>query len=130
MERLTDWRPRLAAMIEDARQRPFAYGRWDCALFAAAAIEAMTGTDLARGFRGYRSRAAGLRAARAKGFEDHVGRFADVLPEIAPVVAGAGDLAVLENTALGIVQGRLIYVPGADGLAMADRATMTRAFRV
>lgn len=62
MTRCEDWHARLAAYVFDAGRTPFAYGSHDCALFAAGAVEAMTGTDLAAGWRGiYRTLAGASR---------------------------------------------------------------------
>jgi hypothetical protein len=46
------WEQRLADVLTDAQTRAFAYGAWDCCLFACAAIGALTGTDPAASFRG------------------------------------------------------------------------------
>lgn len=43
MQRLPDWPERLAAYVEARRHRPFAWGSNDCVLFAAGALDAMTG---------------------------------------------------------------------------------------
>ena len=40
--RLDDWPTRLNAFIDAARERPFAWGTWDCCTFAAAAVETVT----------------------------------------------------------------------------------------
>ena len=39
------WRSALAAYIAETMRKPFAWGLHDCALFAAGAVEAMTGND-------------------------------------------------------------------------------------
>lgn len=132
-ERFTDWQARLTAFLAAQRGVPFRPGRMDCALFAAAAVQEMTGTDIARGFRGYRTLAEGLRKAQEKGFADHVAVFAAALPEIAPHDAAPGDVAVVPGeggAAMGIVQGRLVYVMGLRGPALVRRSMIERAFRV
>ncbi|SHI91145.1 DUF6950 family protein [Wenxinia saemankumensis] len=130
MTRLPDWRPRLEAVLRDARGRAFAYGAWDCALFAADCIAAMTGKDPAAELRGYDSFRAGLDRLRALGHAGHVSYAATLFPEISAEQLRAGDLAVLSGRTLAICQGRLIYAPSRQGLAIADRSTVTRAFRV
>jgi len=65
LHRLPDWRPRLVSFVNSVRARPFAYGTHDCALFAAGAVEAMTGVDLAKDWRGaYSSLKEGLHVLR------------------------------------------------------------------
>ena len=52
MKRLEDWPERLAAFVEARRAMPFRWGQNDCALFAADAVAAVTGVDLAERWRG------------------------------------------------------------------------------
>lgn len=139
-KRLPDWEGRLVAYLSDHARDPFRYGRLDCALFTAGAIEAMTGVDHARGFRGYRTLQAGMKKVQDKGFEDHVGVVAGLFQEIAPAFAQPGDIAVIQGDdgpALGIVQGEAVYVlRRADGesrlpaLGLVPLLSAVKAFRV
>lgn len=63
MTRLPDWEQRLGEFMAANRDRPFAWGEWDCILMACAAAEAITGHDAAADFRGRYSDAAGARQA-------------------------------------------------------------------
>ena len=131
--RHADWQPRLTDYLRAHHARPFAWGRWDCAIFVAGSVRAMTGRDPMRGLRGYRTLAEGLRKARARGLEDHIAAVADRFPEIHPAFAGPGDIAVVPGEpglALGLVQGAGIYVVGAQGLGLLQLTDATRAFRV
>ena len=106
-----DWPFQLLTTTEAMLGTPFEWGVNDCALFAAGAVKAMTGFDPARGFRGYRSEAEGLRKVKAKGFADHVAVFEARFERATRLCAG--DIAVIETgeiRALGVVQGRGIYV--------------------
>lgn len=49
------WPSLLQSYLDSCRDRLFAYGTWDCALFVADAIQSMTGTDLASSFRSHYS---------------------------------------------------------------------------
>ena len=62
MQRLDLWPSRLAAVIEAAKDRPYQLGAWDCPLFVAECIEAMTGVDIRGEFHG---RYHDLESARA-----------------------------------------------------------------
>lgn len=134
MTRLPDWRPRLVAYLEDAARRPFRPGRHDCALFAAGAVAAQTGADPARGWRSrYRSLRRGRAALREAGFEDLAALAAHHLPEIPPIMAREGDIALLREAgelAFGVVQGPMIYVLRPDGLGLVPLTQAERAFRV
>lgn len=126
----TGWQAPFVAFMRENRRRPFEPGKWDCAVWAAGAVEIMTGEDHLRGFRGYRTIAEGKRFLQAKGFEDHVAYVASVLPEIWPSRAQVGDLAVIDGQSLGIVQGAQVYMFGVNGFGMAPFDIIGRAFRV
>jgi hypothetical protein len=114
LDRYTDWRARLTAYVAAGALPEFAYGRHDCALFAAGAVLAMTGQDFAAAYRGrYSTLRGGLRVLRQDGFADHVALAAAHLPACHPSQAMPGDLAVFDSAAgrvLGVVQGQGVYV--------------------
>jgi hypothetical protein len=132
--RLPDWKQRLIAYLEDCVRRPFQFGRHDCALFAAGAVQAMTGTDPAADWRGrYRTLKGGLKAVRRAGYADHIALAAAVLPEVHPAFAAPGDLAVIgtpDGPALGVVQGEGVYVLGPDRIGLVSMGDAVRAFKV
>ena len=133
MKRFDDWQPRLIAYLHAVARRPFEEGKHDCAMFCAGAIRAMTGIDLAWGWRGYSSTRGGLRKLKAAGHGSHVDLLASMLEEIPPAFALPGDAAAVAQDgipALGIVQGARIYVAGPQGLLTLPRTVATRAFRV
>ena len=134
MTRLEDWQQRLAAHLMATRRAPFKAGVHDCATWAAGAVLAMTGEDLAAGWREtYATEDAGFEALRAAGYEDHVAFAASLLPEVAPHEARPGDVVAVTTDggpALGVVQGAHVYVAGAVGVRLVPRAQVTRAFRV
>ncbi len=134
LERRPDWRERLRTYVLSNLSVPFRPGKHDCALFVAGAIREMTGHDFGRGWRGkYRSIKAGEALARERGYDDHEAIFSEHLDPVAPSFARVGDLAVVETeagTALGIVQGEMIYVLHVGGMAIVSRDQMKRAYRV
>jgi hypothetical protein len=67
MQKFTDWPERLARFIDSRRYEPFAWGRNDCALFAADGILEMTGVDLAAELRGYTTSLAAMKRVRDAG---------------------------------------------------------------
>lgn len=137
--RREDWPERLRAFVEAAARTPFAYGSHDCLLFAAGAIEAMTGTDLAAAVRGtYRDAegaAAALAAFAGAGVLEAAEKVAAEhgLAPIAWPLAQRGD-AVLVGTplgpALGICLGAHAAVAAAGGLATVPMSRAARAWRV
>lgn len=134
LTRLVDWHARLVAYLSDASRQPFEYGRHDCATFAAGAVAAMTGTDLAEAMRGrYRTLKGGLRMLRRDGFADHVEFAAANFEEVPVARACPGDIAAVpgpDGQALGIVQGGAIYVLTPGGLGLVPLLGADRVFRV
>ena len=119
IERFSDWQSRLTAYLSVVARQPLAYGVHDCALFAAGAVAAMTGEDIAAPYRGrYSTLRGGLRVLRRDGLDDHVALARARLPLRGVVNALPGDVAICTGTdglALGIVQGQGVYVLQPSG---------------
>lgn len=133
--RLPAWRSRLSACVEGALHRPFEWGRQDCALFAADVVQAMTGVDPAREWRGrYSTRIGAARILRKIiGANGETGLAGKYFPEIAPVLAADGDVAVVDQDGrrvLGVILGPMFGSPGPDGLAFVPSDEVIRAFHV
>lgn len=132
--RLENWRARLSAYLSDVSRKGFRPGEHDCALFAAGAVEAMTGRDPAAAWRRtYRTIEDGLALLAQAGHADHVAFAADLFEEIPPILAQVGDLAAIregDDLALGIVQGPMIYVLRPSGLGLVPLTFAERAFRI
>lgn len=62
-DRLPDWESRLHEFMLANRDRGFAWGEWDCILFACAAADAITGVDKAAAYRGRYTDAQGAALA-------------------------------------------------------------------
>ena len=132
MGRLTrrrDWQARLIDYLTAARARRFEPGRHDCALFAAGALEAISGEDPAASFRGrYKTETGGLRVLKREtggGLEDRLATLLNPVSRPAP-----GDIAVIDRVTLGVVQGQSIYVLRPEGLALIAMSEGRRFYRV
>jgi len=114
--RRPDWPGRLAALLSAAEAHPFDARRWNCARFALAAVEAVTGTRPA--VRVLPSLEA---SADSAGF-----------PRIPPAFARAGDVVLAgDPQRLGVVVdgGRAAFV-GPRGLLRQPITTCTTAWRI
>lgn len=130
--RLPDWQARLVAYLGRIQSTPFDAATHHCALFAAGAVEAMTGRDLAAPWRGL-TLTQGMAALRQAGFADHVDLVASHLDEVPVAFAQPGDVAALstpDGLALGIVQGAAIYILRPEGLGLSPLLSASRMFRV
>ena len=144
IKRREDWPTRLVNFIAKAQRLSFSWGEknggHDCGLFAANAIEEMTGRDPASWFRGRYSTKIGAYRALKKfsggGIEEAACRISDEnnFPEIPVLTAQRGDLVLLctrEGHALGICVGAHIACarPGF-GLTYISLSHAERAWRV
>lgn len=137
LTRRDDWRARLAAEMDRQRRDPFVWGRQDCAIgFAAGIVEAITGVDLARGYRGkYASPKGAIKLLRDSGAETLADFAALHLPECPPAFARLGDLGIVASDgpvgqAICMVDASTLVLQGPDGHHRAPREKMIRAFRV
>lgn len=129
----------FAALIRDARRKPFEWGTHDCVLFAAAAIRARTGREaLAElGIEPTWSTAlqatsaivaaGGLRAAFTQLFGEPV----------SALQACPGDIALiadpehpLSRELLAVVHSGMVLAPSAAGLAAVPLSAVRAAWRV
>lgn len=136
--RLSTWEARLNTYLAERRAMPFAYGSNDCALFAAGAVEAMTGQDPAASFRGaYRSVAGSVRALREIGAGTLEATLDTLFPSIAAGFVRRGDL-VWNGEAVGICIGAVALFVGSEvegeaareGLLRVPRAEWVKGWRV
>lgn len=131
--RLPDWQPRLAALVAARLRAPFAWGVFDCCLFAADAVQAITGHDPAADLRGAYTTQGEAAAALGR-----LGGVAGVAasragPEVLPALAQPGDVGLLiapgTMPALAIYGGTVWHAPSARGLASHPAEHITRAWR-
>ena len=123
MSRVHGWHGRLTRYLAEARKKPYEVGVHDCALFAAGAIEAITGVDLASSFRGrYDTIEQGMSLVNKEGFIDHIDMARAHFPSERPARAHIGDLAVVRIgesvVALGVVAGSRVYILGEKGVGV------------
>lgn len=141
VKRFDDWEDRLQEYIASVREAAFYWGQMDCALFVASCIEAMTGVDPARSFRGRYGTAVGaamlLQRFAGGGLIEAVEKFSALmgLEEVSVETAQRGDVVLVgspQGTCLGIVDlsGRFIFVADLQGLARLPLRNGVRAWHV
>ena len=131
-----DWRSSLSEYLESKRNDYFKYGVNDCALFAAGAIEAMTGEDIAKEYRGkYSTYIGGLRKVRVDGYKFHYSIFEDKLTEIPVSFASFGDIGFYKTEldgvySVGVVLGHKSAVITDTGFSLIDTTDLYKTFRI
>lgn len=130
-----DWPERLAALLAERMAAPFAWGANDCCLFAADALHAQWGIDVASHLRGHYSSAA--EAARVLQQEGGVRGIANqVLGQPLPLasLAQRGDVACVcleGRDTLGVVLDSGQWAaPGPNGLFVCPLPADAVAWRV
>lgn len=117
--RLSNWDSRLSALVVEKRKAPHAFGSWDCLLWPAAAVKAVTGKDFGRGHRGkYKSFASAYQHLQGMGFTSPEALL-DSLFEQKPVgFAHKGDLVFCHadnGDVPGVCFGHFALVVGQEG---------------
>lgn len=132
-QRLRDWQQRLAELMMQRRVALFQWGVHDCCLFAADAVLAVTGHDLAADLRGtYTSADEAARLLRRLGGVQGVAinRAGPVVPV---AMAQAGDIGLCvqdpARPALAVYGGTAWHAPAEFELATHPAHDIARAWR-
>lgn len=142
LTRLPNWPALLQSFLCDNQHRPFQYGSWDCCLFVCDAIQIMTGTDIAKDFRGrYFSRKEAFEAIREYAGTASVQAVSETvaldhqMPEIPILQAHRGDMALLirgRDYSLGLIDlnGKEVIHTSPKGLWRVPLSFAVRAWSV
>jgi hypothetical protein len=135
MAHVDHWERLLAAAIDTARAKPFAWGVHDCPTFAFETRMILTGgEDVAALWRGlYTTHLGGLRVMRRLGWAslEDMGRTLLGEPRATPLLAQRGDI-VLTDTGLGfgVVIGATAVGLAPEGLAFASLTSCRLAWPI
>lgn len=131
LHRRPDWPERLAECINQHRSTPFAYGQFDCCIFAAEVVGEMTGVDFMVGFEYHDERGA-LRILQEVGSLEHL--LSQFFEPIHPAWARQGDLVLAKDRkgrdGIGVCDGLFYVMPTRTGLALRPMAEVSKAWRV
>jgi hypothetical protein len=134
IERLPDWEERLHAYLASLEGAAFAWGRLDCALFVAGAVETQTGHDFAAPFRGrYQTARGSVRALRKFGAGTLAATISAALGETPVGYARRGDVVMADGIAGLCLGGSAVFVgeaDGAPGWVQLGRGTWSHAWAV
>lgn len=133
-----DWQTRLAAVIDASHTKEFSYGTFDCALFAANCVQAITGIDYAASLRGYHSKIDAYRIVSSYGsLEAMITGLLGSEP-IHQSLAQPGDVVLglpalqqgEQGEEIGICLGVKFAFPAQVGLVMHGIGTCRLAWRI
>lgn len=138
LKRLDDWRPRLIALGNAWRNRPYRYGESDCGCFMLAAVESVTGTDLLPGVKRPCSWIAAAKFFIERGWHNGV---EDMMLELVgppelngPEGARQGDVVSYEEGGdlhLAVLVGTSVALtPGLDGLRIVSPSLWRKSWRI
>lgn len=133
LQRRASWPEDLAAFFEAHRELPFAWGSNDCALFAADAVLAMTGVDVAKDLRGYTTELGAARLIAKVGGMKALALSCGV-KEKAAGFAQRGDVVLADmegRETFGVVSGDGYWrAPGAEGAVARPMSEALAVFGV
>ena len=131
--RLPDWQTRLECLCADRMAAPFVWGQQDCCLWAADAVQALTGQDPAAHLRGQYDTAEGAaRLLRELGGVRAVATTA-LGPAVPVLRAAVGDVVLIHNAGrdlLGVCIGTAVLAPGPAGLGAVPLMSAQAAWKV
>jgi hypothetical protein len=128
--RISSWEEALSEYIATKRDEPFEYGVNDCCLFAAGAVEAITGEDPMPEFRGkYDSLKTSLQVIKDIGAGTLEATMDSKFSEVEIGQAQRGDLAFLDGS-VGVVMGGFAYFVSDDGLERVNRSLWDKCWGV
>lgn len=148
MTRLANWQNNLSELINAKREQPFDFPTWNCLMWAASAIEAVTGEDILAAYHGkYKTeKAAATLLRKLDGVKTSQALLEKHLGEPQPVAfARAGDIVIVDPTDTGlelpadielfgpvpgVCYGSISYFVGELGLVEVDTLQLGQALWV
>jgi hypothetical protein len=128
--RINTWEEALADYIAIKRDEPFEYGVNDCCMFAAGAVEAITGEDPMPEFRGkYDSLKGSLTVIKEIGAGTLEATLDGKFTQVEIGHAQRGDLAFFDDS-VGVVMGGFAYFVSDDGLERINRSLWDKCWGV
>jgi hypothetical protein len=128
--RVAIWEEALSDYIASKRDEPFQYGVNDCCMFAAGAVEVMTGVDPMQEFKGtYSDLRGSIKALKEIGEGDLETTLDGKFEEVAISHAQRGDLAFFDES-VGVVMGSFAYFVSDEGLERIPREMWEKCWSI
>jgi hypothetical protein len=136
IKRLDGWAVRLDAVVAGGRSRQYSPGEWDCGIFAADVVVALSGVDPIGELRGTYSGDDGAAAVHGGDLLGFAGTrlIESGLVAVKPKFTRLGDIAAVETrhgVGLGVVLGAVVAVPGRPaGIEPVSTSKILKSWRV
>jgi len=123
MKKQNDWEDKFDMFMLESKDKPFAWGKWDCCIFANACVKAMTGKSLIPSSLKWTDEKSAKKAIKdygktLRGALDKACK-AKKVKQIKPYMISKGDLVIFlqnKDQVVGISDGYSIHGPTDDGL--------------
>lgn len=136
MKKKEDWEMRFHDFIFENKDKPFAWGKWDCCIFANDCIKAMTGNNLIPKELKWKDEVTAIQSIKEyggtllKSIEKACKE--KKIKSIDKNYIGKGDLVVFkEETQLaGICDGFHVLGPSDDGISLKKDVNVLKVWRI
>jgi hypothetical protein len=136
MKKLPDWQIEFNSFVENYKNTPFEWGKWDCCKFSNALIKVMTGKDLIPKTLTWHDETSAMKAIKSYGgdLEGSIEKACDKkkVSEINKAFMTCGDLVVYsqgESYLVGICDGFGILTPTDVGINVVANELAHRVWR-
>jgi hypothetical protein len=142
MAKREDWLEKLYDEIKKYQESEFKWGKFDCCMFTADCIRAMTDIDYGASFRGkYRSKGGAFKQLLKQTGTDDLDQAISIIMKgikgikrIDPAFMQKGDLAIVKlpevGNSFGVVMNGAVLFPNENGGLYKIKITPTKVWRI
>ena len=137
MKKNSEWQRHFNEFVESNMNKPFAWGKWDCCIFANACIKSMTGKDVIPKSLKWKDEKTAMQSIEdyGKTLVKSVAKACKQakLKEINKNFVSTGDLVVFQGDKTqitGVSDGFKIVAVTEDGFGFADHDKIIRVWRI
>ena len=138
MKKLPQWDTKLFAFINSNTERAFAWGKWDCCIFAVEGIKAMTGKEMIKIEWQDKKGAFKFIADNGRTLNKVTSKYAKKagISTIDKNFITAGDIVLLEDNfndneeLIGICTGNLIACVSEEGITYRENSRAKKVWRL
>ena len=131
--RIKGWEDALAGVIEKHASQPLVFGVSDCGQLAADAVFAVTGADVFKDYRKYKTEVGARRILQKAGCADLSELFSKFFSPVHPFLAKRGDIGIVEqggNICAGVFTGTGFACKSETGIFYLGVDAVHQAFSV